>query len=65
MNKLVASYLAIRNPLLWISLFLSIVTINNIINTIAFYIWIFTLIFSEYSYERYCEFRKWKIVKGE
>lgn len=57
MNKLVAMYLAIRTPLLWISFFIFLISPINIVAYIALSILIFTTIFSEDSYCRYKSYR--------
>lgn len=59
MNKFIAIYLAIRTPLLWVSLFIALVC-TGIINWIALFVWLFTLVFSEYSYDRYIMYKKKK-----
>lgn len=51
-KKIVSLYLAIRTPLLWINFLLAINTPRPYC-FIFLGVWLFTLTFSEYSYDRY------------
>lgn len=61
MGKIVSFYLAIREPLLWISFFGTLYLIDKHYSGIIFLsIWLFTILFSEHSIDRYYSYRNRK-----
>ena len=64
MNKLLAFYLSIRTPIMYISFFFMLVNTCRFINIIALIVWLFTLVITEKTFERYCRYRKWLVIKG-
>lgn len=58
MKNFIMAYLAVRTPLVWVSFLVYLFSsASSIIHIVSLTVWLFTLVFSEFSYERYLDYK--------